>query len=74
MATKRKKDLDHSVSRRLAIQLILFNPLTAPVPAKPAVTSVGLCFTSDAIIFAQIRHHVYSNSAEGKDLSIDTQS
>jgi len=37
------------------------------------VTSVGLCATSDFIAFDQNWHHLYSSSAEGKDLFSDTQ-
>ena len=46
-----------------------FNPLT-PVPA---VTSLGLSFTSDVITFDQNWHYLYSTSAGGKDLSNDAQ-
>ena len=37
------------------------------------MTSVGLCSTYDVIAFDQNWHHLYSSSAEGKDLSSDTQ-
>ena len=36
------------------------------------MNSIGLCFFSD-ITFDQNWHHLYSSSAGGKDLSIDTQ-
>ena len=39
----------------------------------PAVTSVGLCFTSDVINYDQNWHHLYSVSAGEKDLSDDTK-
>jgi len=39
----------------------------------PAVTSLGLSSTSDVITFDQNWHHLCSTSAEGKDLSNDTQ-
>jgi len=39
----------------------------------PAMTSIGLCSTSDIITFDQNWHHLYSSSAGGKDLSNDTQ-
>jgi len=37
------------------------------------VTSLGLSFTSDVIIFDQIWHHLYSTSAGGQDLSNDAK-
>jgi len=37
------------------------------------VISIGLCSTSDVITFDQNWHHLYSSSAEGKDLSNNTQ-
>jgi len=37
------------------------------------VTNLGLCSTTDVISFDQNWHHQYSTSAEGKDLSNDTQ-
>ena len=45
-------------------------PCRLPVPA---VTSVGLCSTSDVITFAQNWDNLFSSSVEGKDLSDDTQ-
>ena len=39
---------------------------------KAAVTSIGLCSTSDVITFDQ-NWHLYSTSAGEKDLSSDTQ-
>jgi hypothetical protein len=36
------------------------------------VTNVGLCPTSDVITFDQYWHHLYSNSAGGRDLSNET--
>jgi hypothetical protein len=38
----------------------------------PAVTNVGRCPTSDVITFDQNWHHLYSNSAGGRDLSNET--
>jgi len=35
------------------------------------VTGIGLCSTSDVIVFDQNWHHPYLNSAEGKDLYND---
>jgi len=37
------------------------------------VTSDGLCYTSDVIIFHQNWYHLYSSSPGEKDLSNDTQ-
>ena len=38
-----------------------------------AITSIGLCSTSDVITFDQNCHHLCSRSVGGKDLSNDTQ-
>ena len=55
--------------RSTSIDASVLNPLT-PVPA---VTSLGLSSTSDAITFDRNWHHLYSACAGGKDLSSDTQ-
>ena len=46
-----------------------FFPLCNPLTPVPAVTTLVLSSTFDVVTFDQIRHHLYSTSAGGKDLS-----
>ena len=52
--------------------MTLFQKITLLTPV-PAVTSLGLCSTSDVINFDQNWHHLYSNSAGGRDIPNDIQ-